>query len=316
MTTRTAVSSVSFSKSAALLAELRDSDFEPTPNLAGRVLAGMELGRFLDGHEAAVVGTEVVDASVLDLCPTLRYLAKYGVGLDNLDLGELRKRGIAVGVVPGVNKRAVAELTLGFMIGHCRNIFRTSSDMKKGLWIKDGGRDLSTAVVGIVGFGNIGTEVTKLLASFGTTVQFTDVVDKSVEGLRLGAKQVPYDDLLASSDIISFHVPGTPATSNMFDAGAIRRTNRHALVINTSRGKVVDFDAVTASVIAGDLGGYAADVFVVEPVDLSRFRDQPTLYFTPHIAGNSRDAVLAMGRASIAQLRALRKEIAENQGIE
>lgn len=299
---KTAVSSVSFSKNPVLLDELQAAGFEPTPNRTGKLLTGEDLGRFLADHETAVVGTEVLDAAVLDLCPGLRYVAKYGVGLDNLDLPELKRRGIGVGFVPGVNRRSVAELVLGIVLGHCRNLFASFDGMRQGRWLKDGGRELSSLTVGLVGFGNTGTEVALLLKPLGSKILFCDIIDKGFEAGRLGARPSTYDDLVATADVLSFHVPGTPATKLMYGPKEIARAKSGQLVINTSRGSVVDFEAVCEAVKNGRLGGFAADVFPVEPDDLSRFRDQPRLYFTPHIGGNSQEAVLAMGRAAIAKL--------------
>ncbi len=299
---RVAVSSLSFSNSPLLMSELSAAGFSPTPNRAGKVLQGQALAAFLAGHEAAIVGTELIDGAVLDSCPDLKVVAKYGVGLDNVDERELARRGIRLGVAAGVNRRSVAELVLAFLLGHSRNVFASVASMRQGMWQKAGGRELSSMTVGLVGFGHTGSEVARLLAPFGTTVLYHDVVDKTTEAKSVGAVSASYADLLARADAVSFHVPGGAATNRMLGSSEIATMRPHALVINTSRGSVVDFDAATNAVIGGRLGGFAADVFPVEPDDLSRFRDQPNLYFTPHIGGNSQEAVLAMGRAAIQQL--------------
>lgn len=301
-TVKTAVSSLSFSKNPVLMDELQAAGFEATPNRSGKVLQGDELARFLAGHETAVVGTEILSAEVLDLCPRLRYVAKYGVGLDNLDLPELNRRGIGVGWVPGVNRRAVAELVLGFMLGHTRNIVASIAGMRQGRWLKDGGRELSSLTVGIVGFGNTGSEVARLLRPFGNKIFFFDVVDRRADAAHWGAQPLSYDEMVATADVLTFHVPATPETKGMFGAEEIAKAKPTCLVVNTARGSVVDFEATCQAVAGGRLGGYAADVFAVEPDDFSRFRDQQHLYFTPHIGGNSQEAVLAMGRAAILKL--------------
>ncbi len=282
--------------------ELQAAGFEATPNRSGKILAGEELGRFLSGHETAIVGTEVIDAPVLDFCPGVRFVAKYGVGLDNLDLEEMKRRGIASGWLPGINRRSVAELVLGFMLGHCRNLYSSLDGMRQGRWLKDGGREVSSMTVGLVGFGHTGSEVARLLKAFGSKILYCDVLDKRSEAAALGASAAPFDELVRSSDILSFHVPATATTREMYGARQIAETKPGCLVINTSRGSVVDFEAVVAAVKDGRLGGFAADVFPVEPDDLSRFRDESRLYFTPHIGGNSQEAVLAMGRAAIQSL--------------
>ncbi len=284
------------------MAELAAAGFSATPNRTGRVLKGEELGAFLAGHDAAIVGTEVVDAKVLALCPTLLIISKYGVGLDNLDEAELRRRHIRLAYAAGVNRRSVAELVLGFLIGHFRNLFVSVSTMREGRWQKNGGCQLSSLTVGIVGLGHTGSEVARLLGPFGPKLLFYDIVEKSDVAALVGATKAGYLDLLKTCDAVSFHVPGGAATRLMLGTKEIAQLKRRALVVNTSRASVVDFDAVCDAVSTGRLGGFAADVFPVEPDDLSRFRDQPNLYFTPHIGGNSEEAVLAMGRAAIANL--------------
>lgn len=301
--TKVAVSSLSFSKNETLMEELARAGFEATKNPAGKVLLGRELGSFLAGHAAAIVGTELVDAEVLDQCPDLRFVSKYGVGLDNLDEDLLTARGVKFASTPGVNRRSVAELVLGFMLGHCRNIYRSIDGMRQGRWLKDGGRELSSMTIGIVGFGNTGTEVARLLVPFGTKILYCDIVDKSAVAKELGATKSDYGDMLAQADVVTFHVPATPETKGMFGPAEITRSRPHVLVINTSRGTVVDFEAIILALKAGQLGGFAADVFPVEPDDMSRFREMERVYFTPHIGGNSQEAVLAMGRAAIRQLK-------------
>lgn len=299
-----AVSSPSFAKSAILMEELAALGPPLVAHPQGLEFNESELSHFFVDAAAtiAVVGREVLSPGVLDHAKKLKFVAKYGVGLDNLDPLQLAARGISLGWTGGVNRRAVAELVLAFAIGHLRNVFLAVNRSRHGLWIKDGGRDLSAQTVGIIGYGCVGSEVAKILKVFGCQVFYTDIVDRTAEARVSGARPLPLDDLLRAADVVTLHVPWTPATQNLMDERAMRLLKPGALLINTSRGAVVDFEKACTAVQEGRLGGFAADVFPQEPMDLAPWA-HPHLYFTPHIGGNSREAVLAMGRSAIQHVR-------------
>ncbi len=303
--TRVAVTSASFVKSAVLLAELEATGAQLILNDSGRVFDEQQFLSFVRKAkpEVLLIGTEPLTLAVLEANPELRFVAKYGVGLDNLDPAVLESRGIGLGWTGGVNRRSVAELVLAFALGHCRKAVVGIRRLRRGEWVKDGGVQLSDLQVGIVGFGAVGTEVARLLQGFGCRTVYCDVVDRSQAARDLGVAQLPYEDLLRTSDIITLHVPATPQTLGMFGTETLLLVKPNALLINTSRGSVVAFDATCNAVVDGRLGGYAADVFPVEPCDLTPWASCDALYFTPHIGGNTREAVLAMGRSAIAHIK-------------
>ena len=303
---RVAVSAASFVKNETLVTELRQLGVEVSLNTLGRVMSKDELIQFWREcrPDAAIVGTETIDRAVLDAAPSLRLIAKYGVGLDNIDEAALTHRSVRLGWTGGVNKRAVAELVLAFALGHFRNASASVDLMRRGQWVKDGGVQLSNLRVGIVGFGHVGTDLAGLLRAFGSEVVCHDIVDKSREAAQLGARQVSYDELLKSSDMVTFHVPGTALTRGMFGARELEIVKASALVLNTSRGSVIDFAGATNAVLTGKLGGLAVDVYPSEPYQLSpELAGCSRIYCTPHIGGNTREAVLAMGRSAIAHIR-------------
>lgn len=304
-TSTIAVSATSFAKQPDLVAQLQTLGVPIVVNAHGIDLEGKALIEFLHSSKAdiAIVGRELITAAVIDGCPDLRCIAKYGVGIDNIDEAALAANNIRLYDAPGTNRRAVAELVLAFALGHVRNVIPALILMKEGRWIKNGGRDLSSLSVGIVGFGHTGSEVARLLQPFGCTIRFTDVLDKTEQAKIYGAIPSSYEDVLIQSDVITFHVPATSATKKMFGLPELKTVQPHALVINTSRGSVVDFDEACEAVFDQRLGGFAADVFPAEPFDVSS-RSHPRLYFTPHIGGNSREAVLAMGHAAIGNVAA------------
>lgn len=285
--------------------ELRALGRDIVANTEGKRFTEESVTQFLAEAQAdvAIIGLEPITESVLANCPNLKMISKYGVGLDSLDLDAMQSYGVRLGWTAGVNRRSVSELALTFALGHCRNTFCSIQNMRSGKWLKNGGRLLSNATFGIVGFGHVGSDLASLLTPFGCRILYTDVLDKRKEAAACGAESTTYEDLIRRSDIVSFHVPSTPLTRHMFGEEQIKWAQNHLFVINTARGSVTQFDAVCNAVRNGDLGGYGTDVFPEEPYQDKTYSDVPTLYFTPHIGGNARESVLAMGRSSIQHVK-------------
>jgi phosphoglycerate dehydrogenase-like enzyme len=294
------VASPGFSQNSRALKKLSALATELVTNEDGKRFSKSELVEFLNIHkpEVLIVGLESVDETVIGACPFIKMIAKYGVGLDNIDLRALAKSGVRIGWTGGVNKRSVAELAMAFILGHFRNISPSIDLMSRGTWKKDGGRQIEGLLVGIVGFGHIGSEVSKLAKGLGMRLQYFDLTEKQEAG-ALGAQRVSYDVLLKTSDVITFHVPLTSKTRNMLSNDQLRLVKSNALIINTARGEVVDFNAVTNAVRMNKIGAYAADVFPTEPCDLSQFLPADHFYFTPHIGGAAEEAIDAMASSAI-----------------
>lgn len=298
------VATKSFSDNEVLLGELAALGVTVVPNTGGRISSEGELGAFIGSAQCAVVGLEPVGREVLEMCPNLRLVAKYGVGLDNLDQTALDESGVEIGWTAGVNRRSVSELTLAFALGHLRNVVPSMRRMGRGDWIKEGGRQLSDCVFGIVGLGNIGTDTARLVRAFGTKVLYCDIEDRSLVANALDLEARDFGDLLEDVDVLSFHVPSTNLTRKMFGRAEIARVRDTALVINTSRGSILPFEEVVSAVLEERLGGFATDVYPLEPFDGSRLASEDRIYLTPHIGGNSSESVLAMGRSAIGHVRA------------
>jgi D-3-phosphoglycerate dehydrogenase len=299
---RVAVLSRSFSRHAVLRAEaaaryadIRFMDGEAT-------LSGAALIEFLQDRDHAIVALEAITGDLLDALPGLRVLSKYGVGCDNIDLAACSRRGVRVGWTGGVNRRSVAELTVGFMIALVHKVGPAMTLVRDGGWKQIVGRQLSDRAVGIVGLGHVGKEVVRLLRPFGCRVLATDIQDVSSFASEHGVELVPLDALLARCDVITLHVPLTPSTRRMIDAAALARVPGGAVLVNAARGGIVDEGALLDALTSGRLGGAALDVFEVEPpADLALAR-LPNVLATPHIGGSAEEAILAMGRAAIAGL--------------
>ncbi len=253
--------------------------------------------------EIILIGLEKLTSVVIKENPQLKFVSKFGVGLDNIDLLALEKNNVKLGWTAGINKRSVSELVLAFALGYSRNVIRSIDLMQRGIWEKNGGNLLSSKKFGIVGLGHIGTDLASLLKPFGCEIIYNDIEDKTQIAKSLQIKYMPYYELLAYCDIISFHVPSNSLTQKMYSEDAIKLTNRRALIINTSRGDIGDFTAIVNAVQSNSILGYASDVFPTEPYNTSNLSINDNLFFTPHIGGNAEESVLAMGRSALEHIK-------------
>jgi phosphoglycerate dehydrogenase-like enzyme len=299
---RVAVTSISFGKSLLLRNGLQQVFPSSFFNEEGRRFNETELIEFLKDADAAVVGIDPITDFVLSKTPQLKIIAKYGVGLDSIDLDSMKRRNIALGWTGGVNRRSVSELTLCFMIGLCRNVFRSGYFLKQSKWEKEGGWQLSDKTVGIIGCGNIGSDVIQLLAPLQCTLLVRDILDKSEFCLKHNANQTTLDNLITKSDLISMHVPHTSLTDKMVNNKFLDQMKPTAFLVNTCRGDVVDQSALKNALIKGNIAGAALDVFAEEPPTDGELLSLPNLMGTPHIGGNAKEAVEAMGRSAIDHL--------------
>ena len=265
-------------------------------------LSESELIGFLKDADAAIIGRDSITKATLEALPQLKIISKYGVGLDNLDISSIKEKGVELAVTAGTNKRSVAELTLSFMLGLCHRTFIGAERIKRGEWIREGGHNLSGKTIGIIGCGNVGKEVVHLLKPFGCVILVCDIEDRSKFCSDQGVIESSIGSLIEKSDIVTLHVPLTDLTRNMIDETVLRKMQANAYLINTSRGEVVNSSALHKALVSGEISGAALDVFCSEPPDDMAFLELPNLMVTPHIGGNSVEAVEAMGQAAIDNL--------------
>jgi D-3-phosphoglycerate dehydrogenase len=296
------VSGTSFCKNKTLKREL----LEKFPNSLFHSNTGdldeNQLMDFLSDAEIAIVGTEKITPKVLSACPKLKFISKYGVGVDNIDFKALEKHQIEFGFMPGVNRLCVAELTLGFMLGLAHNFFTHGFSLKHGTWIKDGGFQLSEKTIGIIGLGNVGGELLRLLQPFRCDILINDIVDKSHLLDQYQFEQVSLDHLLKNSDLVTLHVPLDKSTLNLINSEQLSVMKNSAFLINASRGKVVNELDLKQALDSKTIAGAALDVFSKEPPTDLNFLSTPNLMVTPHIGGGAKEAKLNMGRAAISHI--------------
>jgi D-3-phosphoglycerate dehydrogenase len=231
-----------------------------------------------------------VDAAALAQAPRLRVVGRVGVGLDNLDLDALRTAGVAVTWAPGSNAASVAEYVLGALLHLWRRFDAATEQVRAGGWDRQAfmGHEAMGRTLGVVGLGDIGARVARRAAAFGLRVVATDPLlhDASFSVQELGVRLLPLPELLAESDAVTLHVPLLPSTRGLIAADAIARMRPGALLVNTSRGGLVDEAALAAALTEGRLGGAALDVRDREPPGPDDpLAAVPRLLLTPHVAG-------------------------------
>ncbi len=299
---RVAVCSRSFSRNLVLRDELQSGYRKVTFNDAGQSLSGTDLAAYLEGHDKAIIGLEQIDETVLEAVPELRVISKYGVGTDMLDLEAMARRGVRLGWTAGVNSRAVAELVIALTIALLRDLPDLSRGIERGEWRQAIGRQLSGRTVGIVGWGSIGRDLADLLVPFGCRVLATDVRDVDTECRLAGVESLALEALLSEADVVTLHVPLTEGTEGLIGEAQLGLLRPDSVLVNASRGGVVDEYALHDALVSGRLRGAAMDVFRSEPPFGSPLLGLPNFVATPHIGGSTEEAYLAMGRAAIRGL--------------
>jgi D-3-phosphoglycerate dehydrogenase len=297
-----AITSRSFTRHPVLRRELIERYPEARFNDDGLKLAGPQLIDFLDGAEKAITALECLNEALFQALPGLKVVSKYGVGIDMIDLDAMARHGVRLGFTPGVNRRAVAELVISFAIALLRHVPRANAEVLAGDWHQIMGRQLSGRSVGIIGCGNIGKLLGRLLRAFGCRVLAHDILDFPDYFAETGVEPVALVDLLRVADVVTLHLPLDPSTEYILDAGRLALMKPDAILINTARGGLVDEGALKQMLKRGRLVGAAFDVFAEEPPVDRELLQMPNMLATPHIGGSSEEAVLNMGRAAIAGL--------------
>lgn len=225
-----------------------------------------------------------VDRELIGAAPRLKLIAQGTAGTDNIDLQAAEALGVAVVNLPGVNANAVAELVIGHIIAMTRTVPAYSRQVASEIWGRDDcaeRHELRHYVLGILGHGNVGSRVAKYATSFGMKPR---AYDPYISDFGAAMRVDSLDELIATSDILSLHVPLTDETRRMIGTAEIRKMRRGSFLINAARGEVLDLDAALAALESGHLAGLAVDVFDEEP-PARPFPGDPRLIVTPHIAG-------------------------------
>jgi phosphoglycerate dehydrogenase-like enzyme len=286
------------------------------------VLAGADYGRlehieaWADLREAGgwrpdvgamIVDNQRVDDDLLQRFPSLRVVCRYGIGYDTVDVVACTSRGIQVGITRGPVEIATAELAIALMLSSRRAITEYDSLVRQGQWsdpvsVLPVVPGLAGSRLGVVGLGRIGSLVAARALALGMTVAYHARHD-SPAAVGLGATRLELDELVATSDILTLHVPLTAETTALIDARRLALMPNGAMLVNTARGGVVNEEALLAELEAGRI--YAGlDVYATEPTPSDRVRRAPNTVLTPHVASATRSARLEMTRLTVENVLA------------
>lgn len=261
-----------------------------------------------DATAVLCVGQRFGEAE-LDMAPRLKIVANYGVGYDNIDVAAATARGVLVTNVPGAVTDATADLTLGLILAVTRRIVEGDRIVREG---KDKrwspmflvGQGLQGKLLGILGMGRIGLAVARRARAFGMRIAYYNRNRRLDVEQQEGVTYLPFDDLLRQADILSIHTPLTPETRHLVDARALSLMKPTAYLINTSRGPVVDEQALIAALQEGRLAGAGLDVFENEPEVPEALRALQNVVLTPHIGTSAIETRIEMARVASANILA------------
>lgn len=297
---------------AAAIARIRSAGHEV---VEGNALKGADLVAALAGAQGLLVrGATKVTADVFPGAPSLKVVVRAGTGLDNVDLVAAEKHGVQVRNTPNANSVSVAELVFGMLLAIERHLLPASNDLKRGVWEKSKyqGRELSGRTLGLLGFGRIGREVATRARAFDMTVIEHDPRHRAGgEGFDW-VKHVERDELFKSADVLSLHVPLADNTRDSIGEREFALMKPDALLINASRGGVVNEDALVEALQSGKLRGAAVDVFTQEPAPAEHpLLSLPNVLPLPHLGASTAEA---QRRAGIEAAEILLEVLAEVAG--
>lgn len=248
-----------------------------------------ELPKVLPAYDGMVVRSRTkVRQPLIDVCPNLRVIVRGGVGLDTIDAEYARSKGITVMNTPMASSASVAELAVGYMFALARSIHQTTSSVKAEKWEKKlfEGDEIGGKTLGLIGIGNIGKEVARRANALGMTVIAFDPYVKAADGVKL----VTLDELLASADYISLHLPKTKESAGMIGKDQFARMKTGVRLVNCARGGIIDEAALYDALVAGKVAGAALDVYAEEPPTDWKLVKLPNVIGSPHIGAATHEA--------------------------
>jgi D-3-phosphoglycerate dehydrogenase len=265
-------------------------------NTTGHPLTAAELIPLLAECDGCIAGLDEFNREALSAASRLKVIARYGVGVDRVDLEAAREKGIVVTNTPGANAVSVAELTIGLMLCLARSIPALSAATHAGGWPRLPGVALEGKTVGLLGLGAIGRQVARRLCAFDCRLMAYDPSPDEAFARRHNVELAPADEVIRQADFLSLHVPLTPETRHMVNADFLSRMKQGAYLINTARGEVVDEQALYEALTSGHLRGAALDAFQREPPGPDNpLLALPQVIATPHTGAHADSATNAMG---------------------
>jgi len=294
---RLLVTPTSYGKNdSRLKSELEAQVGEVIYNPSGKPLTSEEVAMLLPEVDGYIAGLDGIDATAIKAANRLKVIARYGVGVDNVDLPAAREKGIVVTNTPGANSVSVAELALGLMLALARQIPEAVQAVHQGKWPRYAGLSLEGKTIGILGLGAIGKQLARRLAGFDCRVLAFDPYADAAFSRDHHVELATMEEVIAQSDFVSLHLPLTSGTRCLVNDTFLNKMKKGSFLVNTSRGEVIDEAALLSALQNGRLKGAALDAFTVEPPDPQNpLLALPQVIVTPHLGAQTDGATSNMG---------------------
>ncbi|MBA7600736.1 Hydroxypyruvate reductase [subsurface metagenome] len=270
---------------------LTKRDYKIKRNNTGRPYKKEEMLKLIKDVDGIIIGIDELCAEIIEEANALKVISKYGIGLDNIDINMATNKKIIVTSTPTANVDAVADLAFGLILSLARRIPEADKKTKSGKWEKIIGKSVWEKTLGVIGLGKIGRQVVKRAKGFEMNILAFDIVKDKKFVQKYGIKYVNLEKLLRKSDYITIHIPLNDATRNMISYEELEKMKKDAFLINTSRGGIVDEEALYDALRNNKLRGAALDVYNNEPLRESPLKELDNVIMTPHIGAYTEEAI-------------------------
>ncbi|MDO4587362.1 MAG: phosphoglycerate dehydrogenase [Planctomycetia bacterium] len=282
---------------------LEDFAAEVVYNDLGVPLQGDEILKRLEGIDGYIAGLDYITSDVIEDMPSsVQVISRYGVGVERVDLAACAKKGIKLCNTPGANSVAVCELAFAGMLAVSRNLIRLHEAVERGEWPRNEGCELYGKTLGIIGLGAIGKNLALRAKAFGMNVTAFDPFMDTIFAKENDIEVSDLHSVLTYSDYVSLHLPLNEQTRHMINAETIKDMKKGVIIVNTSRGGIVDENAAAEALKFGKIGGLVIDAFEQEPLKDSPLKGLPNVLLTPHTGAHTAEAIDKMGYMAVENL--------------
>lgn len=296
MSLKVVVGSRSRSRSKEAMEILEKNGYILELNPFDRTMTEDELIERIKGASALVAGSDKVTKRVLEAgSPTLKIVAKQGVGYNTIDIEAAKELGIAVTITPGANSKSVADLTMGLILNAARNISGMDRAIRNNEWYRYTGCELNNKIIGIVGMGHIGGEVAKRAYAFGMKILAYDIYPRQDFIEKYNVTYVSLEKLFKQSDVITLHAPAIKATENMINRDSLNLMKSTAILVNAARGELINEEDLYEALKNKKIGFAALDVYKNEPLKNSKLTNLENIVFTAHAGAYTKSAIIGAG---------------------
>ncbi|HHV73906.1 MAG TPA: phosphoglycerate dehydrogenase [Thermoanaerobacterium sp.] len=280
-------------------------DYEVLINETGRPFDENELKELIQDVDGIIVGVDKITKEILEKAKKLKVITKYGVGLDNIDIEYAKSLGVRITYTPGANKESVADLVFTMILELSRQLFKMDKIVRDNRWDKVIGREVYGKVIGIIGTGNIGKSVAKRATGFDMKILGYDMQPDYDFARQIGMKYVDLQTLLKDSDYITLHIPFTKDMYHFIDREKLNMIKNTAFIVNTSRGELINEEALYEALKQKRLAGAALDVFEIEPPYNSKLIKLENVILSPHCGASTEDAIIKMNMMAVEGLKSV-----------